>query len=136
MNERESGHGSAKPRGIVIIDAGTTNTKLLLFNHGGDLIADRKWPSVHPAPPPYLSIDGEALLRSLPAALGELDAILPVDRIVTSAHGSALALLDDRGTLALPMLHYTHEPPDDVRAEYEKIAPPFSEVFTPVPAWG
>ncbi len=122
----------AKPRGIAVVDAGTTNTKVLLFNAGGDLLAERKWPTSHPEPPPYRSIDGEALLRSLPQALAELDAIEPVDRIVTSAHGSALALLDADGALALPMLHYTQEPPDEVRAEYERIAPPFSEVYAPV----
>ena len=50
------------------------------------------------------------------------------------AHGSALALMGpstgDDG-LALPMMFYEAEPPDDICAGYARIEPPFKEVLAP-----
>ena len=57
---------------------------------------------------------------------------LPVDVIVPCAHGSALALLDEAGALALPVMDYLAEPPAEIVAAYREIAPPFAEVFCPV----
>src|SRR5262249_52708897 len=45
---------------------------------------------------------------------------------------SALALLDEAGQLAFPVMDYLAEPPADIVAAYRRIAPPFDEVFCPV----
>jgi sugar (pentulose or hexulose) kinase len=116
-------------RGIAVIDAGSTNTKVALFDSGGSFVTSRTIASTHHEGPPYRHVDPAPLEAWLPGALGELDAILPVDRIVPCAHGSAFALLDAQGRLALPIMDYTAEPPAEIRAEYEKNEPPFSEVF-------
>ena len=55
----------------------------------------------------------------------------PVDVIVPCAHGSALALLDETGALALPVMDYFAEPPAAIAENYRDVAPPFSEVFCP-----
>jgi sugar (pentulose or hexulose) kinase len=68
----------------------------------------------------------------LTEALPEFDKISPVDVIVPCAHGSALALLDETGALALPVMDYLAEPQADIVAAYRQIAPPFEEVFCPL----
>jgi sugar (pentulose or hexulose) kinase len=61
--------------------------------------------------------------------LPELDRVVPLDVIIPCAHGAALACLAADGSLALPVMDYTAEPPAGIVAEYRKIEPPFSEVF-------
>ncbi len=121
-----------EPRGIAVVDMGATNSKVLLFDAAGALIAARRTASAHRPAPPYAAIDPEPFCAFLPGALAELDGILPIDAIVPSAHGSALALLKASGDLALPIMDYTAEPPPDVRAAYLAQAPAFTEVFCPV----
>ncbi len=120
------------PRGVAVFDVGSTNSKLVLFDALGNVAAIEKMASVHHPGPPYPSIDPEPVLKFAAAALPALDAILPVDVVVPSAHGSALALLRGDDGLALPVMDYEAEPPRDVIDGYASIAPPFSEVFAPV----
>jgi sugar (pentulose or hexulose) kinase len=117
------------PRGIAVIDAGATNTKIALFSSQGLPLAERKAPSRHREGPPYRHIDPTAVTDFCAEALPELDRIAPLDVIVPCAHGAALALLASDGSLALPIMHYTAEPPRHVVGEYRRIEPPFSEVF-------
>jgi sugar (pentulose or hexulose) kinase len=120
------------PRGIAVFDVGSTNTKLMLFDADGKVLAVEKMRSARHQAPPYLAIDCEPLFAFAARALPRLDQVLPVDKIVTSSHGSALALLDENGKLLLPMMDYQAEPPADIVARYRKIAPSFDEVFCPV----
>ncbi len=120
------------PRAIAVFDVGATNTKLVLFDPDGQIVAVEKMASVHLPAPPYLAIDPEPIFDFAAETLPKLDAILPVDVIVPSAHGSALALLRDDGSLALPVMDYQAEPPQHVVDGYAAIAPRFSEVFAPV----
>lgn len=119
-------------RGIAVIDAGATNTKIVLFDSALKILAERKTPSVHRPPPPYRWIDPEPAVAFFRQALPELDVIMPIDAVVPSAHGAALALLDSKGDLALPIMDYMAEPPPDIVAAYRKIEPPFSEAFSPL----
>jgi sugar (pentulose or hexulose) kinase len=120
------------PRGTLVIDIGSTNTKLVLFEGNGRPLRERRVESRHVPGPLYQSLDPEPALAFLKEALPEFDAELPVDVIVPSAHGSALALLDEGGNLALPVMDYLAEPPAEIVAAYRRIAPPFAEVFCPV----
>lgn len=117
------------PRGIIAVDVGYTSTKIALFSPDCELVAERKAASRHVGGPPYRHIDPGAVSNLCREALPELDQILPVDAIVPTAHGAALALLDQQGNLALPVMDYTSEPPPDIVADYRKVAPPFSETF-------
>ncbi len=120
------------PRGIAVIDAGKTNTKIVLFAPDGRPVAERKVASQNHEGPPYRSIDPAPLIELCQTALPELDAILPVDVVVPCAHGAALACLASDGSLALPVMDYTAEPPPEIVASYRKIEPPFEEVFGPL----
>lgn len=117
------------PRGIAVIDAGKTNTKIVLFGPDGRPVAERKVASLNHEGPPYRAIDPAPLIQLCRTALPELDAILPIDVVVPSAHGAALACLGEDGTLALPVMDYTSEPPPEIIAAYRKVQPPFDEVF-------
>lgn len=124
---RESG-----PRGIAVVDVGYTNTKIALFSHAGELLAERKAQSRHVAAPPYRWIDPEPMVALCRSALPELDALLPVDAIVPTAHGAAMACLDENGDLALPVMDYQSEPPPGIVADYRKIMPSFDEALCPL----
>jgi sugar (pentulose or hexulose) kinase len=120
------------PRGIAVVDAGKTNTKIVLFGPDGRPVAERKVASLNHEGPPYRSIDPAPLIILCQSALPELDAILPIDIVVPCAHGAALACLADDGSLALPVMDYTSEPPPEIIAGYRRIEPPFEEVFGPL----
>ncbi len=124
---RESG-----PRGIAVVDVGYTNTKIALFSAAGELLAERKAPSRHVSAPPYPWIDPEPMVALCRSALPELDAILPIDAIVPTAHGAAMACIDETGELALPVMDYQSEPPPGIVADYKKIMPSFEEALCPL----
>ncbi|MGH6875126.1 MAG: FGGY-family carbohydrate kinase, partial [Aestuariivirgaceae bacterium] len=117
------------PRGIAVIDAGATNTKIGVFSSNGLPLAERKIASRHVEGPPYRHIDPEPVIAFCRHALPELDRVAPLDVIVPCAHGAALACLAQDGSLALPVMDYTAEPPAEIVTKYRKSEPPFSEVF-------
>lgn len=119
------------PRGIAVIDAGKTNTKIALFSGSGKLLAERKVASQNQDGPPYRHLDPAPVIALCESALPELDAILPVDVIVPSGHGAAAACLAADGSLAVPLMDYTAEPPLDIVSEYAAIEPPFAEAGSP-----
>jgi sugar (pentulose or hexulose) kinase len=119
-------------RGIAVVDVGATNSKIALFESSGKLLAERKTSSRHVAAPPYPHLDPKPLVAFCARHLPDLDAIMPIDAVVPSAHGAAIACLDGQGRLALPVMDYMAEPPPDVVEAYRKAEPPFSEVFCPL----
>jgi sugar (pentulose or hexulose) kinase len=130
--QTEKSMRESSPRGIAVVDVGYTNTKIALFSAQGELLAERKAASRHVPGPPYLHIDPEPMVDLCRTALPELDALLPIDAIVPTAHGAAMACLDQNGDLALPVMDYTSEPPPEIVAEYRKIMPSFAEALCPL----
>ena len=124
--------GQQQLRGIAVVDVGYTNTKIALFSPQGELLAERKAPSLHLPAPPYRHIDPEPMVALCRSALPELDRMLPIDAVVPTAHGAAMACLDAQGNLALPVMDYTSEAPPGIVAEYEKIMPSFEEALCPL----
>lgn len=120
---------SSGPRAVAVLDAGYTNTKLLLIDASLSIIAEQSAPTAHRDGPPYRHLDPEPALAFAARALAAFERIAPVDVVVPCAHGSAFALLDGAGALALPVMDYAAEPPEAVAAAYAAVAPPFSEVF-------
>ena len=120
------------PRAIAVVDAGATNTKIVLFSSKGLPLAERKVASRHVESPPYRHIDPGPVAAFCREALSDLDRIAPIDVVVPCAHGAALAGLAQDGSLALPVMYYTAEPPRQIVDEYRRIEPPFSEVFCPL----
>ena len=119
-------------RGIAVVDVGATNSKIVLFDSSGKVLAERKTSSRHVAGPPYPHLDPKPLVAFCAKHLPDLDGILPIDAVVPSAHGAAIACLDVQGQLALPVMDYMAEPPPDIIAAYRRSEPPFSEVFCPL----
>jgi L-fuculokinase len=119
-------------RGIAVVDVGATNSKIVLFDSSGKVLGERKTSSAHAAGPPYPHLDPKPLATFCARHLADLDAIMPIDAVVPSAHGAAIACLDAEGHLALPVMDYMAEPPPAIIAAYRKIEPPFSEVFCPL----
>jgi sugar (pentulose or hexulose) kinase len=124
--------GQEQLRGIAVVDVGYTNTKIALFSPQGELLAEKKAPSLHLPAPPYRHIDPEPMVALCRTALPELDAMLPIDAIVPTAHGAAMACLDADGRLALPVMDYVSEPPPEIVADYERIMPSFEEALCPL----
>lgn len=119
-------------RGVVVADIGYTHSKLGLYDAQYNLIDHQQVESIHPADGPYLALDLEPFLTLIDQTLTELDQRYPVDCIVPSAHGSALALIDEKGELTLPVMDYAAQPPAEIIQSYMAIAPKFEEVFAPV----
>ncbi len=118
-------------RGLAVLDVGATNAKALLFDSDLELLAEESVASTRRPGPPYLFIDCAPLLAFVAEVLPRFDLISPVDAIVPCTHGSAAALVDAAGNLALPVMSYEAEPPPEVVAGYAVIAPAFAEVFAP-----
>ena len=50
---------------------------------------------------------------------------------MVSTHGATCALIGQDGALAAPILDYEQEFPAEVNAEFARVAPPFSETYSP-----
>ncbi len=121
----------SEARGIAVLDVGATNTRLILSDGKGRVVAEARRASPHRPGPPYAALDPEPLLDFAAATLPAFDRQRPVDAVVPCAHGSALACLAADGTLALPVMDYEAEPPPEAREAYSRVAPEFAEVFAP-----
>ena len=119
------------PRAIAVVDVGYTNTKVILFSPQLEILAERKMASSHARGLHYREIDMEPMLAFIGATLRELDAISPIDRIVTSAHGACIVSLTADGNLSVPIMDYMSDPPAELIAAYAKVAPSFAETYSP-----
>jgi sugar (pentulose or hexulose) kinase len=119
------------PRGIAVVDVGFTNSKVILYDAGLRVVAERKIVSPHHVGKHYKEIDVGPILGFAVEALNALDQILPVDAIVPCAHGACVVCLDDEGTPAVPVMDYTSEPPSEIVHEYRLVMPGFAESYSP-----
>ncbi|MFO1034464.1 MAG: hypothetical protein U1E15_10445 [Hyphomicrobiales bacterium] len=119
------------PRGIAVVDVGYTNSKVILYDAALRPLAERKIASPHQDGALYREINVEPIVAFAGAALRELDGVLPIDRIVTSAHGACVVALSGDGTPAVPVMDYMSEPPPAILRAYQKVMPGFEEAFTP-----
>jgi sugar (pentulose or hexulose) kinase len=129
---RDKERKMSAPRGIAVIDAGKTNTKIVLFDGFGKALAERKVASRNHEGPPYRHLDPAPVMELCRKGLPELDAILPIDVIVPSAHGAAVACLNKQGALAMPVMDYTAEPPPEIVRAYRTVEPSFEETGSPL----
>lgn len=121
-----------KPRGIAVVDVGFTNSKVILYDSALNVVAERKVTSPHHDGTHYREIDVEPILDFARKAIVELDAVLPIDAIVPTAHGACIVSLKADGSLAVPVMDYTSEPPKDVIEAYKILAPDFAETYSPL----
>lgn len=119
------------PRGIAVVDVGYTNSKVILYDAALKVVSERKRVSPHHQGRQYREIDTGPIIAFAAQALRELDAILPVDKIVTSAHGACIVSLDAAGKPAVPVMDYMSEPPREIEAAYHAQMPGFEESYSP-----
>jgi sugar (pentulose or hexulose) kinase len=119
------------PRAIAVVDIGFTNSKVIVYDQSLTVLAERKTASVHHQGAHYREIDVASILDFVRNALHELDAEVPIDAIVPTSHGACIVCLKGDGTLALPVMDYTSEPPQDIVQRYQTIMPDFAESYSP-----
>ena len=121
----------ATMRGIAVVDVGYTNTKVILYDTSLNIVSERKRVSPHHDGAHYREIDTAPIIAFAAEALRELDQLLPIDRIVTSAHGACIVSLDADGTPAVPVMDYMSEPPPEIERAYHDIMPDYAESYSP-----
>ncbi len=117
---------------IAVLDIGKTNAKVVIFDAAsGAEIEMRRMPNRVLAGPPYPHYDVEALWGFLLETLAVFAKEPGFDAISITTHGASAALIDADGRLALPVLDYEHEYPEEIRRAYDEMRPDFAETFSP-----
>jgi sugar (pentulose or hexulose) kinase len=123
---------TAGARRVGVIDIGKTNAKVAVVDMGSLAeIAMRSRPNTVLRGDPYPHYDVGGLWTFILDALEALNREHPIDAIAVTTHGATCALLDGQGQLALPILDYEHDGPDERAAEYDAIRPAFAETGSP-----
>lgn len=112
---------------VAVFDIGKTNVKLALVE-AGTIRRTLSAPNHARSGPPYPHVDEGTIWSFLMDGLRRLAGEARITDIVVVAHGGECALIDGGGALVLPILDYEFSIPDD---EYDRVASPFSETFTP-----
>ena len=88
---------------VAVFDIGKTNIKLVVFDRGGAILAERSAPNASLVPDatwPYLRLDTAGRWAFLIGALKDLGARFSIEAISIAAHGAAGVLVDGRGRRA------------------------------------
>ena len=118
---------------VAVLDIGKTNTKLVVFNALGKVVAERSQGSAPLKPDaewPYPRLDTERAWAFYLAALRDAGVRFPIDAVSVAAHGAAGVLVTDEG-VAAPPVDYEFDGFAPVDAEYDALRPPFSESLAP-----
>jgi len=118
---------------VAVLDVGKTNVKLTAATRDGVLIETVTLPNAPVAGPPYLHIAAARIGDWLLAELAAMARRHPVGAFVATGHGSAGALVDDRG-LVMPMIDYEAEVPAAVTEAYRAAAGPLPPLGSPLMA--
>ncbi|MGH6797670.1 MAG: FGGY family carbohydrate kinase, partial [Roseiarcus sp.] len=118
---------------VAVFDIGKTNIKVVVFDRGGAVLAERFAPNAPLAPDaewPYLKLDTEGAWSFLIRSLKELGARFSIEAISTTTHGCAGVLMGSDGE-ALPPLDYEFDGFAAVDAAYDAARPPYDETRSP-----
>ena len=116
---------------IAILDIGKTHAKVILFDANkmeevvmyqtkNNILNDDIYPHY----------DVENLKKFFITSLQQIAKSFDVTSIFTSTHGACIALMS-KGTLALPVLDYEFDGPDQYNNEYNEIRPKFEQTGSP-----
>lgn len=111
-------------RTIAVIDIGKTNAKVALVD--GESFAEiamRTTPNGVVDGPPYPHFDTERLWAFILDCLRVLNRERRIDRISVTTHGATVALVDEKGALALPVLDYEYAAPRNCRRTTKPFVP-------------
>ncbi|AZO05376.1 MULTISPECIES: FGGY-family carbohydrate kinase [unclassified Mesorhizobium] len=117
---------------VAVIDIGKTNAKVALVDLATlSEIALRRIANAPVRQAPYPHHDVEALWTFILNSLTDLNRERRIDAISITTHGATGVLVDAAGELALPVLDYEFDGPDQLAAGYDAARPPFAETGTP-----
>ncbi len=116
---------------IVILDIGKTHAKVILFDAikmeelvvyqtKNNILNDDIYPHY----------DVESLKKFFITSLQQIAKSFDVNSIFTSTHGACIALMS-KGVLALPVLDYEYDGPEQYNNEYNDIRPKFKQTGSP-----
>ena len=116
---------------IAILDIGKTHAKVILFdaNKMEELVMYQTKNNIL-NDDIYPHYDVESLKKFFITSLQQIAKSFDVNSIFTSAHGACIALMS-KGTLALPVLDYEFDGPDQYNDEYNEIRPKFDQTGSP-----
>ncbi|KWV56949.1 carbohydrate kinase [Rhizobium altiplani] len=117
---------------IAVLDIGKTNGKVVVLDSAtGAEIAVARTPNTVLKGGLYPHYDIDRLWSFTLDALRSFAREPGFDAISITTHGASAALLDRAGNLAMPVLDYEHEYPEDISDAYARLRPPFEETFSP-----
>lgn len=120
------------PRHIAVIDIGKTNAKVVLIDsQSRQQVAVRMTPNVVRREGLYPHADVEMLWGFILESLRVLGAEHGIDGISITTHGATAALMAGEA-LAMPVLDYEYDGPEQTAEAYAKVRPPFSESLSPL----
>ncbi len=116
---------------IAVLDIGKTHAKVILFDsHKLRELEVFQTENIILTDSLYPHFDIETLKEFIINSLSNLAKKYIVDSIFTSTHGACMALMT-KGELALPVLDYEFEGPDQLKAEYDEVRPTFDLTGSP-----
>ena len=117
-------------RATLVLDVGKTNVKVLVMDKAGTILETAKTGNRSIDAPPYAHLDTDAIWRFLLEAASDFSSTHAIDAIVPTTHGCTAALVDGNG-LALPVIDYETEVPDETAEAWRAVAPDFAETHSP-----
>jgi sugar (pentulose or hexulose) kinase len=120
--------GAAAPSRIAVLDIGKSNLKLLVASDDGWPIETLSIPNAATTSDRYLAYNLGALEAWFLDALAEVARRHAIGAVVATAHGCG-AVLTDGQSAVLPMMDYEAVLPPEIDRAYERMAPPYTEVF-------
>jgi sugar (pentulose or hexulose) kinase len=119
-------------RYVAVIDLGKTNSKLALVDalNAEEIYVISVSARVN-SDGLYPAIDHQAIERFLISAFKKLSKQHSIDAITVTTHGATVALLDEVGDLALPVMDYECPLPDELASEYDAQRSPFALTGSP-----
>lgn len=120
------------PRFIAVLDVGRTNIKFAVIDLADrtEIVAATE-PNHVRADGPYPHFDVEAIWSFFAERMKATAALVHgIDGVAVSAHGSCVTVVGDED-LALPVLDYEHDGPDEFAAAYDAVRPDFADTLSP-----
>ncbi|MDG2355726.1 MAG: FGGY family carbohydrate kinase [Paracoccaceae bacterium] len=115
---------------VAVIDIGKTSAKILVYDRNGILLDETrikpKWSKYNQ----ISELDVEHYWSWINSSLERFSNLLNVKNTIVTGHGCTFAIVRN-GVLALPILDYENEPPEEIKKQFEVIQPSFAETLTP-----
>ena len=119
------------PGAVAVLDVGKTNAKLIAFSRDGRILEQLRHPQQVVIENGLHVLDVNGIFGWLETALAELRGRHDLSGLMVSTHGATCALIGEDNALAAPILDYEQDFPAELSAEFARIAPPFSETYSP-----